>query len=291
MKEKVSQWWNGCWGLVLVLGLFLNSCASYDPPVPDAVQEERSRDVPVGDSSKHRALGSPGDNALAASPEYFRKPTPRPGYATSWGSSLASRMTYTSFRRSNDTPHGDISSIYYNDKQGVEEMTRRDYYTSTGRKRAANGLVEWGMRSGFGIMRNYHANGKRYVVGRKNARYSISVKNNSRSRLEVVLSVDGLDVVDGKPASLRKRGYIVWPEQTIEIRGWRSSENEVASFVFSPVAGSYSNLKHGETRNVGVVGLAVFTEKGIDPWSGRAADAHNRFSASPFAEPPMRRAR
>ncbi|MCH2063913.1 MAG: hypothetical protein MK194_09330 [Roseibacillus sp.] len=293
MKAKVSQWWNGCWGLVLVLGLplFLNSCASHDAAAPGAVQEERSRNVPVGDSSKQRSLGAPGDNALAASPEYFRKPTPRPGYATSWGSSLASRMTYTSFRRSNDTPHGGISSIYYNDKRGIEEMTRRDYYTSTGRKRAANGLVEWGMRSGFGIMRNYHANGKRYVVGRKNARYSISVKNNSRSRLEVVLSVDGLDVVDGKPASLRKRGYIVWPEQTIEIRGWRSSENEVASFVFSPVAGSYSNLKHGETRNVGVVGLAVFTEKGIDPWSGRSADAQNRFSASPFAESPMRRAR
>jgi hypothetical protein len=57
------------------------------------------------------------------------------------------------------------------------------------------------------------------------------------------------------------------------------------------VSGSYSNLQYGETRNVGVVGLAVFTEKGIDPWSGRSADAHNRFSASPFAEPPMRRAR
>ena len=293
MKAKVSPWWNGCWGLVLVLGLplFLNSCASYDPPAAGAVQGETSRNLPVGDSSEQRTLSSPGDNALAASPEYFRKPTPRPGYATSWGASIASRMTYTSFRRSSDTPHGGIASIYYNDKRGVEEMTRRGDYTSTGRKRAANGLVEWGMRSGFGIMRNHHADGKRYVVGRKNARYSISVKNNSRARLEVVLSVDGLDVVDGKSASVRKRGYIVWPEQTIEIKGWRSSEKEVASFVFSPVAGSYSNLRHGENRNVGVVGLAVFTEKGIDPWSGRAADGHNRFEASPFAEAPASRAR
>ena len=39
------------------------------------------------------------------------------------------------------------------------------------------------------------------------------------------------------------------------------------------------------------VGLAVFTEKGIDPWSGRAEDGHNRFAASPFAEAPMSRAR
>ena len=209
MKAKTPRWWNGCWGLGLVLGLplFLNSCATYEnSPLPGAVQGETSRNLPVGDSSTQRSLGSPGDNALAASPEYFRKPTQRPGYATSWGASIASRMTYTSFRRSSDTPHGGMASIYYNDKRGVEEMTRRKDYTSTGRKRAANGLVEWGMRSGFGIMRNHHADGKRYVVGRKNARYSISVKNNSRARLEVVLSVDGLDVVDGKPASVRKRG-------------------------------------------------------------------------------------
>ncbi len=27
--------------------------------------------------------------------------------------------------------------------------------------------------------------------------------------MEVVLSVDGLDVIDGRPASFRKRGYII----------------------------------------------------------------------------------
>ena len=278
-------------GLALWLPIFLNSCANIDSLKGGTAPEERSRTLPVGDSSSPRSLIAPGDNTLAASPEYFRRPSPRPGYATAWGPSLSSRMTYTSFRRSNDTPHGGISSVYYNDKEGVAEMTGRDYYTSTGRKRAANGLVEWGIRSGFGILRSYHSQGKRYVVGRRNAKYSISLKNNSRSRLEVVVSVDGLDVVDGKPASLRKRGYILAPEQTVEIRGWRFSEKEVASFMFSPVAGSYSHLRHGETRNIGVVGLAVFTEKGIDPWSGRSGDGPRRFSASPFAESPLRRAR
>lgn len=295
MKVKESSVRNGVRGLLLGLSvglpIFLNSCANTDSMPHGAASGEVSRTLPIGDSSSPRSLGAPGDNALAASPEYFRKPSPRPGYATAWGPSLSSRMTYTSFRRSNDTPHGGIASVYYNDKEGVAEMTGRDYYTSTGRKRAANGLVEWGMRSGFGILRSYHSKGKRYVVGRRNAKYSISLKNNSRSRLEVVVSVDGLDVVDGKPASLRKRGYILAPEQTVEIRGWRSSEEEVASFMFSPVGGSYSHLKHGETRNIGVVGLAVFTEKGIDPWSGRSADGPRRFSASPFAESPLRRAR
>ena len=295
MRVKESSSLGGVAGflasLAVGLSILRNSCTDIDSMPPGVESAAAARNLPVGDSSSPRSLDSPGDNALAASPEYFRRPSSRPGYATSWGPSLPSRMTYTSFRRENDTPHGGISSIYYNDKQGVDEMTGRDYYTSTGRKRAANGLVEWGMRSGFGILRNYHSRGKRYVVGRRNSKYSISLKNNSRSRLEVVVSVDGLDVVDGKPASVRKRGYILSPEQTIEIRGWRSSEEEVASFMFSSMVGSYSHLRHGETGNVGVVGLAVFTERGIDPWSGRAADAARRFSASPFAESPLRRAR
>ncbi|MCH2330216.1 MAG: hypothetical protein MK312_01600, partial [Roseibacillus sp.] len=191
MRVKESSSLGGVAGflasLAVGLSIFLNSCTNIDSMPPGVESAAAARNLPVGDSSSPRSLDSPGDNALAASPEYFRRPSSRPGYATSWGPSLPSRMTYTSFRRENDTPHGGISSIYYNDKQGVDEMTGRDYYTSTGRKRAANGLVEWGMRSGFGILRNYHSRGKRYVVGRRNSKYSISLKNNSRSRLEVVV--------------------------------------------------------------------------------------------------------
>ena len=246
--------------------------------------------MPIGDSVAGGGLRGTADNSLAASPSYFRKPSPRPGYATTWGPSVASRMTYTSFNRAKDDPSAGVSLIWYNDKKGIDAMTEKRYYTSSGRKRAAGGLVEWGMKSNFGMMRNYHANGKRFVVGSKGSKYSISVKNNAESRLEIVASVDGLDVVDGKTASVKKRGYIVWPGQTIEIKGWRSSEQEVASFVFSTVASSYAGLKNEDTRNVGVVALAVFTEKGVDPWSGRNDDTNRRFAASPFAEAPIKRA-
>ena len=274
----------------VALPLLQNSCAVMEGE-PSNAGAAMPFNMPVGEGLREQKPSVHGDNSLAASPDYFRKPTPRPGYATTWGPSINSHMTYTSFRRESEKPHGGVAAIWYNDREGIDAMTNKNYYTSSGRKRAANGLVEWGMRSGFGVMRNYHSGGKRFVVGRKGARYSVSVKNNSRSRLELVVSVDGLDVVDGKPASVNKRGYIVAPGQTLEIKGWRSSEAEVASFVFAPVESSYASLKHGNTRNIGVVGLAVFTEKGVDPWSGRPADAHNRFAASPFAEAPMSRAR
>ena len=284
----------GSWKLgLLVMGmapLLLNSCASSEGGGGDWAQGQMPYNAPVGSAGVFTGGGA-GSNELAASPAYYKRPTPRAGQATTWGPSIRSRMTYTSFSRASSKPADGLAMIWYNDKEGINAMTNKNYYTSSGRKRAAGGLVEWGMKSGLGTLRNYHANGKRFVVGRNGSKYSLSVKNNARSRLEVVLSVDGLDVVDGKQASIKKRGYIVWPGQTIEIKGWRSSESDVASFVFSPVSSSYAVLKHDNPRNVGVVGMAVFTEKGVDPWSGRPSDTTKRFAASPFAEAPMERAR
>jgi hypothetical protein len=40
-----------------------------------------------------------------------------------------------------------------------------------------------------------------FVVGEEGRRYSIVVRNRTAWRIEVVLSVDGLDVLDGWPAS------------------------------------------------------------------------------------------
>jgi len=52
--------------------------------------------------------------------------------------------------------------------------------------------------------------------------------------------------------------------------------------LFSSVSDSYANLKHGDTRNVGVIGLAVFPERGVDPWEGTPPASKPR----PFAEAP-----
>ena len=105
----------------------------------------------------------------------------------------------------------------------------------------------------------------------------------SDARLEVVLSVEGFDVRDGKAASVRKRGYLIAPGQRLVVRGFRTSEDKVASFTFSTVDQSYAKLRHGETRNMGVVGLAVFTEKGRE--SG--AEVRARGGARAFAEAPL----
>jgi len=110
----------------------------------------------------------------------------------------------------------------------------------------------------------YLHKGQTWVEGQKGARYEILVKNNTDRRIEVVASVDGLDVIDGLAGDFtKKRGYVVAPYGKVIIDGFRISMQEVAAFRFSAVADSYAAKTSG-ARNVGVIGVAVFTEKKVE---------------------------
>ena len=157
-----------------------------------------------------------------------------------------------------------------------------------GMQSAAGGLVEWGVKGSFGFLPTYKEGGlgRRLVAGKPGGTYTIIVRNRSRSTLEILASVDGLDVIDGNRASFAKRGYLIDPGVLFEIKGFRTSYDSVAAFKFSSVANSYANLRYGDTRNVGVIGIAVFTQKGVNPWAWTSDELRTRNSASPFAEAP-----
>jgi hypothetical protein len=132
------------------------------------------------------------------------------------------------------------------------------------------------------------AGGRTYVVGEKGQRYVIEVNNSTANRVEVVSTVDGLDVIDGGPGSYTKRGYLLGPGSTLRIDGFRRSADTVAAFRFGAVSNSYAELK-GQGRNVGVIGLAFFDESGsVWPWTEH--ELRRRKSADPFpgeyARPP-----
>ena len=119
-----------------------------------------------------------------------------------------------------------------------------------------------------------------FVVGEAGRRYSVVVRNRSDLRLEIVLSVDGLDVIDGRMASLRKRGYVIGPRRQVVVEGFRQSTDAVAAFRFGAVRESYAQQKYGDTRNVGIIGIAVFNERGTNPWTDR--EVEKRLKAEPF---------
>ncbi len=96
-------------------------------------------------------------------------------------------------------------------------------------------------------------------------RYRIRITNPTSRRVEAVVSVDGLDAIDGKTASLdEKRGYVIAPYGEVTIEGFRTSLDQVATFRFSSVRDSYAGRK-GQDRNVGVIGVAFFPERERPP--------------------------
>ncbi|MEZ4362085.1 MAG: hypothetical protein R3B48_17995 [Kofleriaceae bacterium] len=103
-------------------------------------------------------------------------------------------------------------------------------------------------------------NGRYYVLGEAGSRYTIRVTNPTPRRVEAVVSVDGLDVIDGEGGDLAKRGYIVPPYGDLRIEGFRTSQSDVATFRFSAVGASYAGRK-GKARNVGVIAVALFEEQ------------------------------
>jgi hypothetical protein len=106
--------------------------------------------------------------------------------------------------------------------------------------------------------------GRRFVLGAIGDRYRVHVVNPTASRVEVVISIDGLDVVDGHPASLGKRGYVIPAFGDVVIDGWRTSLDSVAAFRFSSVRDSFA-ARTGRDRNVGVIGVAFFREREPPP--------------------------
>jgi hypothetical protein len=135
-------------------------------------------------------------------------------------------------------------------------------------------LVDEGGRT----LPGYGAGNRTLVIGEDGERYRIVIHNATPVRFEVVASVDGLDVIDGKPADPNRRGYLVDPHDDLVIDGFRTSSSEVAAFRFGKVADSYAARTSGD-RNVGVVGLAIFAEQGAR-WS--PGELQRRDSADPF---------
>lgn len=251
----------------LLTALFINSCASNGGGMR-------------ADDSMHNFSGP---EATQPAPKHVEE---RPGLATGWGDEKKSELSQGPFTRASSKPAG-TAVIYYNDPKGIEAMTGYKERVNP-LQTAAGDLVEWGVKGGIGFLPTYKEGGygRRLVAGQKDSTYSIVVKNRCKSALEIVASVDGLDVQDGQPASFSKRGYVVEPGKTLEIEGFRTSYSRVAAFKFSSVSNSYANMRHGNTRNVGVIGIAVFTQKNVNPWTWMSAEVNRRDTAQPFAKAP-----
>ncbi|MET0272335.1 MAG: hypothetical protein ABW360_05045, partial [Phenylobacterium sp.] len=114
------------------------------------------------------------------------------------------------------------------------------------------------------VARIWRHAGRLYVAGRPGARYGLRVTNNTGGRMLVVMSVDGVNILTGETAGHGQRGYVFDPYETYEVTGWRKSDSEVAAFTFTALRRSYA-ARTGRPQDVGVIGLAAFTERYAPP--------------------------
>jgi hypothetical protein len=273
------------------------------PSAPDAPQggfaaaERQASSSPAGAGA---LLPAEGTEAPAAPPpppgammpqssadrsaEVAPEPKERPGLGTEWGETRTSHITTVPFVRADPDQPMATATLFYNDEEGAQAMASGSGFRRTGGSfPVAGGAVSVALRDEGGrFLSGFVAGGRSFVVGEAGRRYSIVLRNQTDNRFECVLSVDGLDVLDGREASPEKRGYLLDPHGELEIDGFRQSMDSVAAFRFGSVRGSYANQKHGDTRNVGVIGVALFHERGSNPFPWTRDEVDRRRNADPF---------
>jgi hypothetical protein len=112
-------------------------------------------------------------------------------------------------------------------------------------------------------LREFGHNGFTYIESREGTKFVLKFRNNTASRVLAVPSIDGLSVLEGGKATPQSRGYIVPAYTQVEIRGWRTSLNDINDFVFErkETGKTYSEGVGEGTGNCGVIAIKVFSEK------------------------------
>lgn len=142
-----------------------------------------------------------------------------------------------------------------------------------------------------------------WVAGAEGQRYNLRLQNHSPERLEVVVTVDGRDVISGQLGDyVKHRGYVLGAFESLVIEGYRQSLDQVAAFRFADLAASYS-ARLGTPVHFGAIGVAAFTEarsaarrpqqplapKQGDPFPGSASASGSAGGAPPVVDEARRR--
>jgi hypothetical protein len=280
---------------LVLAGLTLAGCGSH----PTAGLVNHPASPPVESSTEALAElaptvsgPEPASTPASVAGEETRRAPPseaRPGLGTVWGETLSSRVRDVEFTRSASPPS--LATLYYNDRAGIAAMAEYAQRVVAASYDApvalADGISVALVDASGAVLPSFSLGGRVHVVGEAGHRYNIVLRNHTGGRFEVVASVDGLDVIDGQPASFDKHGYLLMPYGELVIDGFRRSQAEVAAFRFGAVRSSYAARTAGD-RNVGVIGLAIFAERGAPAISD--AEIERRRSAEPFdsrfARPP-----
>lgn len=214
----------------------------------------------------------------------------RLGLGTELGHEISdTSKSETFYRKVSNSPDA-VNTFHYNDKEGAELMAKLEggavrqgsgsFDLVPGKLRVAVMDSSWG---GGAALQHYRAEQGVYIIGTPGEHYSMKFENRTSSRMEVVVSVDGLDLLDGQPASVKKRGYIIPAKSSVLVKGMRVN-GKMFSLKFGSVNESRASKSFGEkgARNVGVIGVACYEEDGQARRRAQVQENYVRQGASAF---------
>jgi hypothetical protein len=111
-----------------------------------------------------------------------------------------------------------------------------------------------------------------YFQAERRKNYELRIRNLSGRRIGVLISVDGLNVVNGLRSSLSNNEpmYVLDPWERTTIRGWRTSLQDVRRFVFVDEEKSYAERTGQGNGDMGWIRVLAFEEERryVRPWDG-----------------------
>lgn len=98
--------------------------------------------------------------------------------------------------------------------------------------------------------------------------YSLVLRNNTAKRIGVLLTVDGLNVVNGEITKLSPNEpmYVLDAWESATIQGWRTSMNDVRRFVFVDEKRSYASRTGQANEDMGWIRVLAFREMQTIGW-------------------------
>lgn len=105
-----------------------------------------------------------------------------------------------------------------------------------------------------------------YLQASPHARYALRLSSRTHERLGVRITVDGLNVIsgareDGPRAWNPGRMYVLGPWDSLDVRGWRASLEEVRQFTFVDEERSYAARSGKADARMGWIEVAVYRER------------------------------
>ncbi|WP_419819565.1 hypothetical protein [Acinetobacter sp.] len=218
--------------LCLFLCIFLAACSKKtDESVSQSQTEATSAD----------AAAEAANNQVAADEKL----------GTKWGDEIDSHVTEVQLKRKSDSPLAE-TIVQYADKS-YKGKTVNSISIAAG-KVSFSVVDDRGNRIPM-----YRVGQSYYLSGREGQSYQLHYENNTAKTFEVVVSVDGVDVIDGSEASRSNSGYVLHAHDSLKIEGFRKSESAVASFTFSKPKDAYAaNSENGSIQNAGVIGTVLY---------------------------------